>query len=256
MGVRGRSSAGADVRSAVSELAANDPRITGEYIRWIRSDRQGDVYLVGVVHDHPASEHRVRSVVRTVDPEVLALELPPIALPRFEQHARDRARSGAGGEMGAAIAAADPDRVVGIDGPTIAFLRTLLATISGRDVAPATIGTVLRGLLAVTTDAMRCRVRAHIRARFARRRRLPQPRGSAQDRLERPEAQAADERAKVDRSASMKSIFGESGAVRLRDEARESYMRDRLAGCRKAGTVVAVVGVDHLDAVAQRLRNG
>ena len=66
------------------------PRFTGEYVRRLGSDDSGDdasdgvaddatdagdVTLVGVVHNHPASKHRIRTMLDEVDPAVLALEL-------------------------------------------------------------------------------------------------------------------------------------------------------------------------------------
>ncbi|MFC7081645.1 hypothetical protein [Halorussus caseinilyticus] len=49
-----------------------------EYVRRLPD---AGVTLVGVVHDHPASVHRARAVVRERDPEVVALEAPPLAVP-------------------------------------------------------------------------------------------------------------------------------------------------------------------------------
>ena len=79
----------------------SDPRVTGEFVRRVSNDA-GTVTLVGVVHDHPASSYRVRQVVEDVDPEVLALELPPISIPLYEQYASsDRNPPVFGGEMSA-----------------------------------------------------------------------------------------------------------------------------------------------------------
>jgi uncharacterized iron-regulated protein len=55
----------------------DDPRIHDDYVEVLHGDagadcsaddartegRSGDVILVGVVHDHPASVHRVRSLI-------------------------------------------------------------------------------------------------------------------------------------------------------------------------------------------------
>ncbi len=107
-----------------------DPRLDPNYVRTVSSGSDAPVTLVGVVHDHPASVARVRSTVETTEHATLALELPPLALPLFEEYADDaRTPPAFGGEMSAAIQASDA-RAVGIDGPSRRFLRTLARHVS------------------------------------------------------------------------------------------------------------------------------
>lgn len=232
---------------------ADDPRITGDYVRTISSETGDDVILIGVVHDHPASKHRVRTVIESVEPDILALELPPLAIPLFERYARPTHAREVAGEMSCAIRAAETDHVVGIDGPTPAFLNKLLGNLYRNDANLGTIRHVLRGIVSVTRDTVACR----IGARFG----VPTTIGSVDsspgyncDRADSPDRQAADERSHIDRADSMKHVFGESVAVQIRDRTRETHMGDRLEDLRSEGTVVTVVGIDHLDAVAEQVR--
>lgn len=232
-----------------------DPRTTGDYVRWLSgSEDDGDVIVAGVVHEHPASTYRVRSLVDRIDPDVLALELPPMAVPLLERYATDeQIPPASGGEMSAAIQATPRSEVVGIDGPTLAFLWRLLGDVYRSDVGVSTVRTLLSGLVSVTKDAIACRLAATVGGSTGVR--------SAGDSTaeyecgwsDPPSKQATDERAQIRRATSVRNVFGESSAVTLRDAAREAHMADRLASLRRTGTVVAVVGVDHLEPVAERL---
>jgi pheromone shutdown protein TraB len=64
--------------------------------------------------------------------------------------------------------------------------------------------------------------------------------------------QARDERVQARRSRSLLRAADPPRSMRLRDETREECMADRLAA--RSGETVAVVGLGHLDAVAERLR--
>ncbi len=233
----------------------SDPRRTGDYVRRIPGGPgHGEVVLTGVVHDHPASRYRARSLVEAVDPEVLALELPPLAVPLFERYADDeRTPPAAGGEMSAAIQAATTDAVVGIDGPTPAFLVRLARTLYREDAALSDVRAVLGGLVSVTRHAVACRLAASRVASRPDRPPVDAPVAPDSGRPDDPERQAADERSHIRRAESVLSAFGGLDAVHLRDVAREAHMAARLAALRREGTVVAVVGVGHLDALAERL---
>jgi len=233
----------------------SDPRVSGDYVRRLPgSGDDGDVVVTGVVHEHPASAYRVRSVVDATAPDVLALELPPIAVPLFERDADDAATPPAtGGEMSAAIQAATPATVAGIDGPTPAFLWRLAGDVYRSDAGWATVRTVSRGVLSVTREAIACRLAATFGGTTAVRPAIDSPADYDCEWTDPPQEQAVDEADHVSRAMSVQHIFGESGAVTLRDGAREAHMADRLASLRREGTVVAVVGVDHLEPVADRL---
>ena len=231
----------------------DDPRITGDHLRSIDTPT-GTVTLVGVVHDHPASVFRVRTAVADRDPEVLALELPPLSLPLFERHAEDtRTPPMFGGEMSAAIQAATTDRVVGIDGPTLPFLRRLAARLYREGGSLGTVRGVLDGLTSVTTNALRCRLAGSVAAMTSIRMEVGSPVTYATGRSDSPERQAEDEGRQIDRARAVMDAFEPSRASSFGDDVRETHMADRLAELRGDGDVVAVVGRHHLDRIAERL---
>jgi hypothetical protein len=233
----------------------NDPRTTGDHVRQLLgSGDDGDVILAGVVHDHPASRYRARSIVEATDPNVLALELPPMAIPLFERYAdEDHPQPASGGEMCAAIRAGTPSAIVGIDGPTPRFLWRLVGTIYRREVELSTLRTLVSGAVSVSTHALACRLATVSRGSPIPRRAIDSTEDHDSDVSDPPREQAADERAQIQKATSVQTIFGESAAVRLRDDVREAHMADRLSTLRTDGTVVAVVGVGHLDSLAERL---
>ena len=233
----------------------DDPRITGAHVRSIDTP-SGTVTLVGVVHDHPASVFRVRTVVSERDPDVLALELPPLSLPLFERYAEDaRTPPVFGGEVSAAIQAADADRVEGIDGPTPRFLRRLLATLYREGDSLETALSVLRRAASVTKSALRCRFAGSLAAMTAVRLEVDSPATYSIDRTDSPERQADNEDDQIARARAVMDAFEPSRAACFSDEVRESHMADRLGRLRHDGDTVAVVGRHHLDRVADLFRD-
>ncbi|WP_050033404.1 hypothetical protein [Halorubrum halophilum] len=231
----------------------DDPRITGQHLRSIDTPT-GTVTLVGVVHDHPASAYRVRSVVSDCDPEILALELPPLSLPIFERYAEDtRTPPVFGGEASAAIQAATTDRVVGIDGPTLPFVRRLAATLYREGGSLETVRGVLDRFTSVTKNALRCRLAGSIAAVTSIRMEVDSPVTYATDRTDGPDRQAENERRQIERARAVMDAFEPSRAVAFGDDVREAHMADQLAGFRNDGDVVAVVGRHHLDPVTEQL---
>lgn len=234
----------------------SDPRVTGEYVRQVSSNT-GTVTLVGVVHDHPASTYRVRQVITELDPDVLALELPPIAIPLFEQYAStDRCPPVFGGEMSAAIQAAAPGTTVGIDGPTGGFLRRLGRKLLRERPSREIVRNVISDTINATKHAVVCRAAATVGARTAVRFEVDSPMSYDVGWEDAPDAQARHERKQVRRSHSFMSAFrtaSRSRATRFEDETREAEMAAQLLQLREDGDTVAVVGIDHLDPVAERL---
>lgn len=236
---------------------SSDPRLTGDRVRTVT--RGGEtVTLVGTVHDHPASVYRARRTVADRDPAVLALELPPLALPLFETLASEAGElpddaSVPGGEMGAAIAAASTDRVVGIDGPSLGYARTLAATLVDERPDRRALRGVLAGAASAGRQAIRCRFGATVAAHTARspavRDAVMHDCGPADD----PETQAADERRQVERARAVMDAFEPSRAAQFRDQSREAHMAKRIGELRDEGDVVAVVGHGHLTSLANRL---
>lgn len=228
----------------------DDPRVREEFIEDLSERAAADrLILVGVVHDHPASRYRVQAVVESVDPSVVALELPPLAIPRYEQYARDgRTPPARGGEMSAAIQAAAPTAsVVGIDGPSVPFLLELLRTCVRERPSPASAGRVARSIWSVSRDAVRYRVAA-LAGRSAVDTAVEQDCRWSDE----PHEQADDEWAQYRRSVAVSSALGAPKAVRLRDSVREAHMAARLAEFGTGSVVVAVVGLGHLEPLVDR----
>jgi len=237
-----------------SESGRGDPRLRAECIERVR-DGDAVVTLVGVVHDHPASVYRVRQVVASAAPAVLALELPPLAVPLTRRQAADeRTPPTLGGEMSAAVQAATTSRVVGIDGPSVGFLRSLAGELYRERASPATLRRTAAAVRSVTAAALRSRVGATIGALTTLQVDLDPPTAHAAERGDDPHRQADDERRQVRTAQSVLQTFGQPPATAMQRRARERHMVDRLAALRADGDVVAVVGMAHLDAVAGHLR--
>lgn len=234
---------------------ADDPRLDEEYVRVIAGDDAGDVVLVGVVHDHPASAYRVGSVVESRRPAVLALEVSPIALPMFQAYADDaETPPRSGGELSAAIQAADDARVVGIDGPSRRFATSLVRRLVDERPSQDTFRRVLDGLASVTKQALACRIAGAVAARTSFRVAVDDPVDHDCSPTDAPEVQARDESKQVRRVQHTLSVLDRPDWIRVRDETREACMAGRLTDLRAEGDVVAVVGMGHLDAVAEHLR--
>lgn len=229
----------------------SDPRISHESLRLIDTDGP-PVLLVGVVHDHPASEFRVSAIVEAIAPETVALELPEFVV---STAGGDDASPAVGGEMAAAIEASDSQTVVGIDVPGRRTVRTLVAELRARRPAPRTI---------VRTGRSIARMTAHAVASRLTQAGIPLSSMSTLDRRQEydlsedasPVAQADHEATHRNRSTTLLRTFEPPPATSMLDAVRERYMADRLESIRADGPVVAVVGCGHLDGLETRLRKG
>jgi pheromone shutdown protein TraB len=239
----------------MSELPTDDPRTTGEYTRRSRGhSATGTVILLGVVHDHPASIYRVQKRVEALEPDVLALELSPIAVPLFEQYASvEQTPPVLGGEMSAAIQTASCDRIVGIDGPSTRFLGRLLHTLLREEGSPAAISAVSKRAASVTKYALLCRLAAHLAAATGMRVEVGGSTSHDCTRRDEPAVQAAEEHRQIRQAETLLETLSRSDASTYRARAREAHMVNRLSALRADGDVAAVIGVGHLDAVADRL---
>jgi hypothetical protein len=231
----------------------DDPRITPRFCRQL-SAPTGDLVLVGVVHDHPASIARVERVLERVEPETLALELPSVALPLYRVYARKRDSDDStsprfGGEMSAAIRAAPDADPVGIDAPNLSFLRRLVTRLVADRVSPATARRVIASVSGATREALACRVAATLTHATSM---TVVPGEQVEydcDPEDSPERQAAHERSHV---AGVQALLGsvdtDGSALAYRDDTREDCMVERLEAVRSdPGDVVAVIGIDHID---------
>lgn len=242
--------------------AHDDPRLTDEFWRAVsgdgtggdtesgEEDGTGDVLLVGVVHDHPASVHRVRALAAAFDPDTLGVELPPLAVPSRQ------ARGGAtaepdgesAGEMSAAADAAADAEVIGIDPVGPRFLRRLARNAWANDASVETVRRTLRNVVGIARFA--------VRARFDGWGSTARGSADAHDVSggDSPSTQADDERSCVARSRSLLGAFERPQADVLLDETREETMAARIESLRGGGSVLAVVGMDHLDRLTEQLR--
>ncbi|WP_312910941.1 hypothetical protein [Natronosalvus caseinilyticus] len=236
----------------------DDPRITTQFCR--RLSGETDVTLLGVVHDHPASIARVETVLEYLEPDTLALELPGTAVPLYRTYARDSEGTPApefGGEMAAAIRAAPGADVVGIDAPNWSFLRRLFTRLLADRVPASTARRVLSSLGGATRTALTCRVAATVSNATSVTVACDDPIEYACTADDSPATQAEHERRHVSGVRTLLQLQGDGAdATTYRDETRESCMIDHLESLRAEGSVVAVVGVDHLEALETALAGG
>jgi hypothetical protein len=155
--------------------------------------------------------------------------------------------------MSAAVAAAGDGPVVGIDAPNPSYLRLLWSELRARRPPAAVVRTVLRDL--GPGSATRWPADSGRRSAVSRGSdpgvRAPRLRHLASRPASR---QAAHERAHVTRRRSLLGAVATPPAISLVDESREADMARRLDALRAGGDVVAVIGVERLDAVETRLR--
>ncbi|WP_435346378.1 hypothetical protein [Haloarchaeobius sp. HRN-SO-5] len=233
----------------------DDPRFDERWFRSVPETRErGSLLLVGVVHDHPSSVHRAAETVAAIDPDVVALELPQLAMPLFERHAsRADFPPRYGGEMTAAIQGSDDARVVGIDAPNRRFIRELTAYVGEERPGRETLAGVVSGATPILRHALRYRIASVIDARTHLR--LVPDRSASFDVTHESSAadQAEDERRQLSRSRTLLSAVELPQSVGDLDRLRESTMARRIEGLREEGDVVAVVGFDHLDPLHDRL---
>lgn len=232
-----------------------DPRFTGDFLRRL-SGPQGSITLVGVAHDHPSSIYRVRTAIEAFDPDTLALELPPMAIPLFEQYADDtRTPPALGGEMSAAIQAADTATVTGIDRPTAGYYRRLLGTIASERPSLDTLRNVFAASASTLSHAVACRLGTVFGKRTPFNLAVDSPTDHEVGHTDEPSVQAADERTQIRRSRAVLDSLGSDSYVhasRIERDSRDTEMASRLADFD--GDTLAVVGISHLDALVEQLQ--
>jgi hypothetical protein len=253
-GSRGGSDASvASTPGATGADPEEDPRLQSRYVRRIDPDDRAPIVLIGVVHDHPASVYRVRSVVGRLDPDVLALELPPLAVPLYRLYADPGVGPDFGGEMSAALAAGENARPVGIDGPSRRFYRHLAAAVGRVRPRPKTALSVLSETLSASAHAITCAAARRICERTPLLIRVGAPRRYRCSPADTPSRQAHDEDRQV-RAARALATSTHAPARDLRDGTRDACMADAILDIDPGDHVVAVVGVAHLDPLSARLR--
>ena len=231
----------------------DDPRLTGEHIRTVR-DQGSEITLVGVVHDHPASVYRAAAVVRERTSDILALELAPMAISLFEEFAQDAdVPPTAGGEMSAAIQATETDTIVGIDGPSLPFLRLLLARFRDDPPAMKTILEISSELLIASYRTVRERLVGTLTRRTPLHVERQASRQYSVDQWDDPVSQASDESIQLQRAQAVWASLIPPSGTQLRDQIREDHMVQQLQTLQRQGDVVAIVGHGHLDGLTHQL---
>jgi pheromone shutdown protein TraB len=229
----------------------SDPRVDPEQLRVFEGPEGHPVLVVGCVHDHPASVYRVRALVESLRPDVVGVELPGLAVPLFERVGQDDDVGPTGGEMSEALAAgADVgSRRVGIDALDARFARNLVREIRRESPSLGTVKRVFDSVSNVGTHALSCRLSATLGRLGSARPVRERAYDHEIDRLAPPATQADDEQRQLTRSLSVLRAFEQPVANEIVDSAREKTMVENLTALRSGGSVVAVVGFDHLSGV-------
>lgn len=237
-----------------AEDEVGDPRLEQYVRRHSAGDGRGDVLLIGVAHDHPASVARVAHILDAVEPDALALELPSLAIPLFRQYAADEyVPPRLGGEMSTAIQRAGDVRIVGIDGPNAAYFRRLVQRVVAERISTddfrEVVGDVARG----TGQALACRVGAVIARLTPVTPKVYTHISYDCASFDSPSTQARHERDHVAQRQAFLRVVELPRSTTLIDEVREETMATRLSDLRSTGDVVAVIGIEHLDELSTRL---
>lgn len=233
----------------------SDPRVEPDQLRLFDDGDGQPLLVVGCVHDHPASVYRARSLVASLRPDVVAVELPGLALPLFERVGRESEEPPTGGEMGAALAAgADVDaRRVAIDTLDGRFLRSLAGELRRESPSLGTLRRVFDALSNVSTHALSCRLSAALGRYGSTTPITDRAYDHDVDRIAPPVDQAADEQRQLTRSLSVLRALERPVADDVVDSARETTMVEHLESLRADESVVAVVGFDHLSGITELL---
>lgn len=238
-------------RDADMTTLLSDPRVEPDQLR-VFDGPEHPAVIVGCVHDHPSSVYRVRALVESLVPDIVAVELPGLAVPLFERVGREAGeRLSAGGEMSAALAAGEAvdARRVGIDTLDLRFARSLVRELRQESPSLSTLKRVFDAVSNVGGHALSCRLSAAL-GRYG----TPTPVRKRSydhevDRSTPPIEQAADEQRQLTRSLSVLRALERPVADDVVDAARERTMVENLASLRESGSVVAVVGFDHLSGI-------
>jgi len=233
---------------------AADPRLDERWFETLPGDDgTGTLVLVGAVHDHPSTVHRVAETVAGLSPDVLALEVSPLAVGLFERTARHTSDRHEYGEMTAAVRACEDARVVGVDAPSADWCRAFGTYLTTERPSARDAWDVLGGAASIGRHAARYRIAAAAGRLPGVDPTVDPPEPFAVDATDPPAEQARDERRQASRSRSLLAAADLPPAVERLDALRESAMASRLAALRDDGDVVAVIGRSHLDPVRKRL---
>lgn len=242
--------------TAAIESPPVDPRLNEQFLRCIpETDELGTILLIGVVHDHPASVFRVAHLLESFTPDVLALELPPLAMPLFRMYAESRfTPPKLGGEMSMAIQAAGDVRTSGIDAPNRVQLRLIAEELLTGRVPLNVTRSILKDLTNGFAHALACRLGALIGSITPLRLRIYSHIEYDCSLLDSPAVQAEHESSHVSQRQAFLRAIETPVDIRRIDEIREAGMVTRLQELRAEGGVVAIIGIEHLETLETRLR--
>lgn len=261
--------------SLSSLVTSADPRTSQDDFRELPETESGErVVLVGVVHEHPASVYRVVETVTALDPDIVALELPSLAMPLFTRYATDYEREASwrdiaecpkeggekeppeavpGGEMSAAIGATDHARVVGIDLPNLRYGGAVIDAFRAESLSVRGVCRTARAFGSQLAHAIHCRV-AHAASRLGVTLDPGLDDGGHECTISASaQEQATEEADLVAAGTTLLHAFNRPAALRTFDSAREAAMADALRDLRREGTVVAIVGYAHLNPITEAL---
>jgi hypothetical protein len=251
-----------DCADVIDELVASvdhvtDPRIDGDNVRCVQgADDLGTVLLVGVVHDHPASIYRVAHLIETFSADVLAVELPPLAMPLFRLYAADDyTPPRMGGEMSMALQAFGDGRTVGIDAPNREYFRQLFDGLRQEGFSIGLGRKLLTSLTIGVSQALTCRFGAILGRATPFRLRVYKVFRHEASFLDSPSDQATDEASHISQEQALLQAIKLPPGMQLIENAREASMASSLRTLRTEGDVVAIVGREHLETLYSDLED-
>lgn len=239
---------------AMSDSNKDYPGDVAHVRRIPATDTDHPVTLVGVVHHHPASSHRVKWLVSAAAPDILALELPSRAVALARVRAQEpQSPPSDGSEMSAAIQAAGDASVVGIDAPSLGYCARLLSYCRRECVSLPVARDVVLDTAQSAFRALQWRVAASVESRLGLTVDTGRTDGHGVDNDQPVEALLQNESRHISVTRTFQNAVTQPVSVDIVDTVREQTMAARLRRLRGEGDVVAVVGLGHLDAVTDRL---
>lgn len=155
--------------------------------------------------------------------------------------------------MSTAMQAAGEVHAVGIDAPNRVYLRLLVAQLATRPLTGGVIPSVLTDLLRSSAQAVACRVGALVGSITPLRLRVYSPIAYDATLLDSPSEQVTHEAELLSQQRAFVDAIQIPQSNQVIDRAREESLVARLRDLRMDGDVIAVVGLEHIDAIEELL---